>query len=451
MNNDFRISLLGNVAQFRKLDLVDLFAKRFPDQADLTAISFGSYTAASFITLCNQFMDSLEAVLGKPQWHVLSAHVPQHNEYGPVDASNMLANLLQHIAGSNLDAASQNLDRLIYYAMTSGFWLEGDQRKQPTKADLKGRSEELEAQAKRLDKALEQYKALSEELNRSRAGLEEFRNTKVAELDEVRRNMESSRTTIEELQRLLQNGQSTEGNLKAIQEGLKEALDKANIELATLSKAYEAFKADSDLQRKGAAEQAQDTEEHLKEADELRKWIESRKERIEQLTGMAADGYLGNKYNDRSKRLEPNINLWRWAILVAVVVTVAWVVIVFQWVHTRMDNPWVELGVNILKTIPAFILLGFVLRQYGKERDLQEEYAFKSAVAMTINAYADLLNDKDDEKNRSRQKLILNALKQVHTPPQLSLDKSGPLVSFSSKDVKEAMVNLTEALKSKAE
>ncbi|MCC6542514.1 MAG: hypothetical protein IT225_09865 [Flavobacteriales bacterium] len=451
MNADTRNNLLQHIAEFHKLDLAAAFAAWKPEQPDLGAIQLANYSGTTFIQLSHQFTESIEAALGKASWHAIPNVLTGHHEWGQVDMLNMYSNHISHIQSNNIDAAAGNLDRLLWHAMACGYWLDDLRQTPPKAAELNARLDALNAQRKRLDQSLEQFKNLQDELSRSRTSLDEFRNSKVTELEEVRRNMEASRQHVEELQKLLQNGQATETQLKSVQEGLKDSLDKANIELATLAKAYEGFKADSDQQRKSIADQATDTNAALKAADELREWIESRKERIEQLTGMAADGFLGNKYNDRSVRLEPNITFWRWAILAAVIVTVAWVVIVFQWVHTKMDNPWVELSVNLLKTVPAFIMLGFVLRQYSKERDLQEEYAFKSAVAMTINPYADLLNDKDNDANRSRQRLIMNALKQVHTPPHLSSEKGGTLISLNSKDLKESIANLTEAVKSKPE
>jgi len=64
------------------------------------------------------------------------------------------------------------------------------------------------------------------------------------------------------------------------------------------------------------------------------------------------------------------------------------------------------------KSLPAIFILLFTINQYRKERNFQEEYAFKSAVALTIDAYSKTLTDP-----ANRDKLILDAVLNVFKTP----------------------------------
>ena len=91
--------------------------------------------------------------------------------------------------------------------------------------------------------------------------------------------------------------------------------------------------------------------------------------------------------------------------------------------------------------------MGFVFSQYKKERNLQEEYAFKSAVAMTLTAYSEMLSNADNDDNNSRQQMLLKSIELVYNQPQIHPVKSETLFSFNTKDLKETVVELTDTLK----
>ena len=73
---------------------------------------------------------------------------------------------------------------------------------------------------------------------------------------------------------------------------------------------------------------------------------------------------------------------------------------------------WQVFLVNTFKALPAVGLLVFTISQYAKERNFQEEYAFKSAVALTINSYAEQLSDK-----ASKDQLILDSVGKIYQSP----------------------------------
>ena len=80
---------------------------------------------------------------------------------------------------------------------------------------------------------------------------------------------------------------------------------------------------------------------------------------------------------------------------------------------------WQLVAVNFLKSSPFLFLLYYTVHQYNKERRFQEAYAFKSAVALTIKAYADILKE-----NGNKDDLILESVKNIYESPLSSKEKN---------------------------
>jgi hypothetical protein len=103
---------------------------------------------------------------------------------------------------------------------------------------------------------------------------------------------------------------------------------------------------------------------------------------------------------------------------------------------------WELLFVNSLKSLPLIVLLYFTIRQYIRERKYQEEYAFRSSIALTIRAYGELAGSKKEE-------LISKAVENIYTMPTMMKDTT-PLFGLKSdhlaellkeiKDIKDKMV-----------
>ena len=57
---------------------------------------------------------------------------------------------------------------------------------------------------------------------------------------------------------------------------------------------------------------------------------------------------------------------------------------------TKANEAWPIFLLRSIVLIPVYIGFGFSFSQYRKERDLEEEYAHKAAVAATLPNYGDL-------------------------------------------------------------
>ncbi len=61
----------------------------------------------------------------------------------------------------------------------------------------------------------------------------------------------------------------------------------------------------------------------------------------------------------------------------------------------------------------------YAIAQYNKERNFQEEYAFKSATALTIKAYSDILKD-----DKNKDELVLKAVFGIYRSPLSQSNKN---------------------------
>lgn len=76
------------------------------------------------------------------------------------------------------------------------------------------------------------------------------------------------------------------------------------------------------------------------------------------------------------------------------------------------SDPWSLILLRTVVLIPLYIGFGFAFSQYRKERDLEEEYAHKAAVATTLPNYGDLAKD-DNVKDQ----IVSGASNVIFTSP----------------------------------
>lgn len=135
---------------------------------------------------------------------------------------------------------------------------------------------------------------------------------------------------------------------------------------------------------------------------------------LQEVIGIQMGKSLSETFSNRKKELNTPVWIWTVATGIMVIVTVIWVYMVFgnfKGLGTSEEG-WIVFALNTLKTLPAILLLGFTIDRFRRERKYQEEYAFKSAVALTIKGYMDLL-----ESPENKEKLILESVKGLYTSP----------------------------------
>jgi hypothetical protein len=140
--------------------------------------------------------------------------------------------------------------------------------------------------------------------------------------------------------------------------------------------------------------------------------IESLKSNVESLIQPAVAGSLSKSFSDRKSDLKKNQRIWFWASVISSfigAIATAYIInslvgIFNSAIITEAIKKNINAGAGIIWTtiilrlgllIPIYSIFGFSFMQFKKERDLEEIYAHKSAVAASLPNYGNLaIEDK---------------------------------------------------------
>lgn len=271
----------------------------------------------------------------------------------------------------------------------------------------------------------------------------------------IKESIERTRVDAEDIVRKLINSEVESASIVGRAQALIQGLENQSEGIEKLIEREREILSSISSNIKSAQENHNEIYETLKEmtsnyggiianAKEKEQHILEQKDAIEKLRGFAADGALGGVFGRRSRIL--NITVWFWALASIGIAYVAgnWILeIVKANTMRELANgaiDWATLINNTLRSLPAVILVVFSLSQYTKERNVQEEYAFKEAVSMSITAYSAMIG-VDEE----RTKMLITAVQGVYTPPVLA--KPFRFFSFRTKDLSEIAKSLAETTK----
>ncbi|WP_311329823.1 hypothetical protein [Capnocytophaga sputigena] len=185
----------------------------------------------------------------------------------------------------------------------------------------------------------------------------------------------------------------------------------------------------------------------IKEAEELQSEILSQRDTVENLIGAAADGSLGTHFKERKNQIQMNVITFTVLVIASLVFTAGWVLFIFKDFDSNSSD-WVHFVINVLRTLPAWFLVWWLIDRYTKERKLQEEYAFKSAIAMTMREHSKLLKNTDSgdiDKRDSQQIMLLKALENIYRSPDINQNKEKN--NLTPKNLEGFLSKLTELLK----
>jgi len=185
------------------------------------------------------------------------------------------------------------------------------------------------------------------------------------------------------------------------------------------------------------------TEELIAELAKLKDQI---REQIQQATGFQLFGAFQSRQNEiaRSK------NIWVYAIAALVVISAGvtiWIAHEAQFYSANNFAFWVKLSL----TVPLGFAITFCTVQYGRERRLEEEYAFKASVSVSLNPYRDLVHsilEKDGQVDQSKYtEFVINSVTNVFTPPTDKVFDSEKKSGFTEKTFKQTAEIIGTAVK----
>ncbi len=140
-------------------------------------------------------------------------------------------------------------------------------------------------------------------------------------------------------------------------------------------------------------------------------------EQIKELLAKAVSGSLFRVFSQRQESLAKGTNFWKWAVVVSAAL-VAFGIILVAWICEA--KPDIIFFVRLAIMIPLGFLMFFTAAQYKKERQAEEEYAFKSAISLSIEPYRDLLV-KMRKENELEADFVRKLMEDVFDNPVMRL------------------------------
>lgn len=443
MNLNQKEHILNQIDEILSFDFDELVLQNNSTD-NINDILYGDYPVSEFKSLYLRTFNQLKSELITGLGTILPNTITTGNEFGTIDLYTEIGQFLSYVKiFAQKDSAANSLKRFIYYQIFHGFWDKSSVRQHRLEGlKIKDAEETVELVSKDLERRLGEFKSLKEEFEKSQILIDDAKTKHEQKLLEIERAEKDIQVKASEIENLLDKSKNSEEQISNIQ-----VVSKA--ELTSIKDSKRSYEEDYKLkiEQFEAINKRFETieKENLDFSDSLigkYEFIKSKEDEINKLVGLAADGSLGYKFNERKQHLGKNANIWAISTAIASILSILWVYLVFTDFSSDLGVPWVNLVVNAVKTSPAWLLVGFCIAQYKKEREYQEQYAFKSAVAMTITSYSDMLSNNKHDEISIKESLLLQAVNNIYEKPSVFQEKK----NVTENSLKQAKGLITSAL-----
>lgn len=203
-------------------------------------------------------------------------------------------------------------------------------------------------------------------------------------------------------------------------------------------------------EKKLAIDTSKEDIENLKnQVEELLKLNKEQSEKVSDMLQKAAAGSLFKSFNLRKDELKSSSRIWAisTALTTFILIGIAYYIINL----TKVDNFLSHIFfIKIAISFPIIYWLIFSTKQYLKNKRLEEEYAFKSTVSLSLEAYRDLIKKEANESTKdSVIPLITDAVKSIFTSPSEIISKNPHKEDGDfSEGFLEKLINLVTKIKS---
>jgi hypothetical protein len=441
MNANQRQSILDAIVEFEKADFETPFKNKYKDTETFDSIVIADYSIAELFAMAKRSVSQLKEFLENGNWQIIPSDNIQIPMYGSITLRNVIINTTNYLNSALYDRAASQIKPLVYFEMMCGFW---DQPKRIElgirESSLKTLEQRAELTMTHIDAREDKVKLLIDELESKKSEIEKLINTKRQELETLKDNQSESNNILKDIQGANKTAtselstiethnkkvQTILDELETAQRKVEEQIKTSNTHITDSKSALDDFNSDAASK---IAQIKSDYESVSNNAEEVRKMM-----------GYIADGTLSHSFNKRKDDLSKQITKWFWASMIITILAIAWVCVVFFCLSANTGCEWADILINGIKSSPLFLLLGFSISQYQKERNLMEEYAFRESVAVTLTAYLEQMPEKEDEDKR---KMLISTVEQLYTKPVIANKEYG-LLKFDSKDLSETSKTLKE-------
>jgi hypothetical protein len=195
----------------------------------------------------------------------------------------------------------------------------------------------------------------------------------------------------------------------------------SNAEVTALEPKIKEFYSQVDQYRttmNSTSEQAQQiVQENKKTTGDLITNLQSLEDQIKDTIQKATGFGLFGSFQTRQLALAKSKRYWAGALVILVLASLAITYYVIS-MHTEFN---VTFYLKLSLSLPLIYAIAFCSVQYGRERKLEEEYAFKANISLSLVPYKDLVEKiVNEEQVGEREKytaFIIDAITKVYTSP----------------------------------
>lgn len=453
MNQSQIEQIKTDIDSFYALNFEDILGKSFnKDELNYDTAMIGDYTISEYIIIVNKVFRHFKQELMDVGFKSLPYQYNFNNEFSNGNLHSDISSVVSYISSASFPSSVQCLNRLVHYQRLNGFWEKSNRKyfKSSEGKNIQDR-EVLETLKYHLTNYSESFVEIVSQIDKKKDELSSFISAKQSELREIEAGLSEMNRQNIAINELHNNATSTVEKINSqfnITESKRvdseKLLSEARGELNTLQ---------DDIIEYGKKIANQDTkynelkdsfEQSLNFVQGKEEYFEERNQYLDDLIGREVGASLFETFKQRKEELSPSVNFWKWAVPILASATVIWIFILFSTSQGAVLSYQVII-INSLKALPAIGLLLFGISQYSRERNFQEEYAFKSAVALTLNSYASQLRNEEN-----KDQLIMNSVNEIYkTPIQHSKVKTSESKSLidAVKELVDSTKNLVDSKK----
>lgn len=311
----------------------------------------------------------------------------------------------------------------------------------------------LEKKQKQLDSLRRKGRRILQELEQIQSAGAKVKEL-ASETETVQAQLESIETAVS---RVAEHQQSTQAASESAQQAEEDALStrkeaKGSLdEINALKAKVELFYSTIEENEKKLAQIQQEAQASVSENDKRTEEVIRRNEQLQQEIDKqlqkATGASLFSAFHKRRRQI--TIAKWVWAALsvAGLAFSVYWGVFLAQAAQNLDTAFFIKLG----GTVPLVVLLLLFVTQYGRERRMEEEYAFKAALALSLTPYKELIEKLEIAQQSDPQyaKFLVGTIGQIFQRPLAATDRDSSEDFLSVKAMKE-IGNLLERVISSA-
>ena len=312
----------------------------------------------------------------------------------PKTLSQLIVLIAASIKKQNVTVLSICTRNLAVYEMMFGFW------NAPQKDNLEERvaaiTEAEEKTGALFDKASEEFERILK--------MTDLVKTQMVSVTEAEQSAKAKSAEaaekVAEIQALTEQLDARKQGLEELKESLALKMNDAEDKDRQLSEKIESAQSLIDQACAKISEIDSMTENSLKGVQACLTASSEKVEEIKKLTDFVGGGSLGSSFNKRKRSLGRKARVWLFLSLVLFGGGSWWIYNVFTRFGVHTDSVWADVVINIAMSSMAVFAFIYALHEYGKERKLQEEYAFREAIVLTLTACLEQLDacNRDDVK-----------------------------------------------------